>query len=129
VLETLRPDQALEVLNAAREVLVVRRLRLALGYWSRLRGLLGSSTLPPGEGLLLRPCSAIHTFFMRYPIDAVFVDRCGQVVGLRRGLRPWRASGSVGGAYATLELPAGTVARTGTQVGDILLFRPRQDRG
>jgi uncharacterized protein len=87
---------------------------------SRLRGLLGRSELRPGEGLLLRPASAIHTCFMRFPIDAVFLDRDWRVVGISGDVRPWRAAGSRG-AKAVLELPAGESSRRGLELGDRLL--------
>ena len=76
---------------------------------TRMRGLLGRSELPRGEGILLRPCGSIHTFFMRFPIDAVFVDRDGRVVGVERELKPWRTARRRG-AKAVLELAAGAAA-------------------
>jgi uncharacterized membrane protein (UPF0127 family) len=87
---------------------------------SRMRGLLGRSELRPGEGLLLRPASAIHTWFMRFPIDAVFLDRDWRVVGISDDVRPWRAR-SRRGAKAVLELPAGESARRQLAVGDLLV--------
>jgi uncharacterized protein len=87
---------------------------------SRLKGLLGRSELRPGEGLLLRPASAIHTCFMRFPIDAVFLDREWRVVGIRDDVRPWRTAASRG-AKAVLELPSGESARRGLSLGDQLL--------
>jgi uncharacterized protein len=87
---------------------------------SRLRGLLGRSELRPGEGLLLRPASAIHTCFMRFPIDAVFLDRDWRVLGICGDVRPWRAA-SRRGAKAVLELPAGESARRGLEPGDLLV--------
>jgi uncharacterized membrane protein (UPF0127 family) len=87
---------------------------------SRMRGLLGRSELRPGEGLLLRPASAIHTWFMRFPIDAVFLDRDWRVVGISDDVRPWRAR-SRRGAKAVLELPAGESARKQLAVGDLLV--------
>jgi uncharacterized membrane protein (UPF0127 family) len=86
---------------------------------SRMKGLLGRSELRPGEGLLLRPASAIHTCFMRFPIDAVFLDGGLRVLGISDELRPWRAA-SRRGARAVLELPAGESARRGLEVGDKL---------
>jgi uncharacterized protein len=88
---------------------------------SRLRGLLGRSELRPGEGLLLRPASAIHTCFMRFPIDAVFLDRDLRVVGISDDVAPWRAAAKRG-AKSVLELPAGESARRGLSLGDRLLF-------
>jgi uncharacterized membrane protein (UPF0127 family) len=86
---------------------------------SRLRGLLGRSALRPGEGLLLRPASAIHTCFMRFPIDAVFLDRELRVVRIADDVRPWRAAARRG-AHAVLELPAGEARRRGLEPGDSL---------
>ncbi len=86
---------------------------------SRLRGLLGRSELRPGEGLLLRPASAVHTCFMRFPIDVVFLDGGLRVLGISDELHPWRAA-SRRGARAVLELPAGESARRGLEVGDQL---------
>lgn len=87
---------------------------------SRMKGLLGRSELRSGEGLLLRPASAIHTFFMRFPIDAVFLDRDWRIVGISDGVAPWRTAGRKG-AKAVLELPAGESARRGLRPGDLLV--------
>ena len=84
---------------------------------SRARGLLGRKSLNPGEGLFLKPALSIHTFFMRFPIDAVFVGRDGVVVGVVAGLRPWRAATRFR-ARAVLELAAGDAARLDLRVGD-----------
>jgi uncharacterized protein len=88
---------------------------------SRMRGLLGRSELRPGEGLLLLPASSVHTFFMRFPIDAVFLDEGLRVLRISDELRPWRAA-SRRGARAVLELPAGESARRGLVAGDKLAF-------
>jgi uncharacterized protein len=100
---------------------VCERCRIAASPSSRLRGLLGRKGLEAGEGLLLRPASSIHTCFMRFPIDAVFVDRDGTVVRITRELRPWRAAGRRG-ARAVLELAAGECERRGVKQGDRLVF-------
>ena len=63
---------------------------VARSFWARLKGLIGRRGLPSGRGLLILRCNAIHTLFMRYPIDAVFLDRAGRVVRRVRGIRPWR---------------------------------------
>ena len=75
-----------------------------------MRGLLGRRGLDSGEGLLLRPAPSVMTFFMRFPIDAVFLDREGTVLKVRSNLRPWRLAGCRG-AHATLELAAGEAQR------------------
>ena len=98
---------------------VCERCTLADSPVTRLRGLLGRDGLEQGEGLLLRPASSIHTFFMRFPIDAVFLDRSLVVLGIADGIEPWRAA-SQRGAKAILELPAGESSRRGLAVGDQL---------
>lgn len=66
------------------------KARVARRFADRAKGLIGCRSLPPGEGLLIERCNAIHTFFMRFPIDAVFLDRRNEVVRTVRGIRPWR---------------------------------------
>jgi len=85
----------------------------------RLRGLLGRKPLGAGEGLLLRPTGSIHTCFMGFPIDAVFLDRDWRVMNIAREIRPWRAA-ATRRARAVLELRAGEAARRGVEVGDVL---------
>jgi hypothetical protein len=99
--------------------IICERCTLADSPLTRLKGLLGRDGLDSGEGLLLRPASSIHTFFMRFPIDAVFLDRELVVVGIAGGLQPWRAA-SRRGAKAVLELPAGESFRRELAVGDQL---------
>jgi hypothetical protein len=99
---------------------VCDRCVVAGSPFSRMKGLLGRSELRPGEGLLLRPASAIHTFFMRFPIDAVFLDREWRVVGIADDVAPWHTAARKG-AKAVLELPAGESARRGLRPGDLLV--------
>ena len=86
---------------------LVSRVEKAQGHASRARGLLGRAGLAPQEGLWIAPCAMIHTFFMRFAIDAVFLDRQLKVVRVLEGLKPWRFSPWVGGAGSVLELAAG----------------------
>ena len=86
---------------------------------TRLRGLLGRAGLRPNEGLLIRPTAAIHTWFMRFPIDAVFLDRDLVVVGIEPELGPWRFAGRRN-AKAVLELAAGESRRRGIEPGERL---------
>ena len=86
---------------------------------ARMRGLLGRKSLEQGEGMLLRRASSVHTFFMRFAIDVVFLDRNDTVVGIERELRPWRTARRRG-AKAVLELPAGAAAEARLAEGDRL---------
>jgi uncharacterized membrane protein (UPF0127 family) len=100
--------------------IVCERCVLADTALTRMRGLLGRRELPSGEGILLRPASSVHMAFMRFPIDAVFLDRDLRVLKVASDLRPWRAAGSRG-AKAVLEIPAGEAGRRGVTVGDRLI--------
>jgi uncharacterized membrane protein (UPF0127 family) len=87
--------------------------------FSRLRGLVGRAGMTPGEGLLLRPSPSIHTWFMRFAIDVVFLDRDLRVLRVVHSLKPWRFA-ACRGAHAVLELPPGVAAAHGVGVGDRL---------
>src|SRR5437899_10808443 len=84
-----------------------------------MRGLLGRKTLPAGDGILLRPASSVHMFFMAFAIDVVWLDRDLQVLGVTPELRPWRTAGRRG-ARAALELAAGECVRRSLVAGDRL---------
>jgi uncharacterized membrane protein (UPF0127 family) len=83
------------------------------------RGLLGRDTLDDGAALIIAPCSAIHTFSMRFAIDVVFVARDGRVLKTYSAVGPRRIAFSIG-AFAVVELPAGAIARSQTRVGEIV---------
>jgi hypothetical protein len=87
----------------------------------RRTGLLKHERLEPGHGLWIVPCESVHTFFMKFAIDLVYVDRKHKVRKVRSAVPPWRLSACLS-AHSILELPAGTAERTGTQAGDELLF-------
>ena len=95
---------------------VCERCAVADSFFTRLRGLLGRSELPRGEGLLLIPAPSVHTAFMRFPIDVVLLDRDLRVLAVREAVKPWRTAGARG-AKITLELPAGEAARQGIEAG------------
>ncbi len=98
------------------------RVRVASSLLDRAVGLLATATLSEGEGLWIKPCRSIHTFFMRYPIDTLFLDGQGRVL-VAKTYAPWRMSGWETKADGVLEFPAGTITRTQTQVGDQISFR------
>ena len=107
-------------LQTADGTVVAGEVEAATTLWPRFMGLMLRDTLPDGHGLVLRPCSSIHMFFMRFAIDAVFVDGEGTIVGVRPGLRPWTGFAMCRRAKACIELPVGTSARAGIAVGDRL---------
>ena len=87
----------------------------------RRTGLLKHQRLEPGEGLWIRPCESVHTFFMKFPIDLVYVDKQRKVRKVRHAVPAWRVSACLV-AESVLELPAGTAERTQTKPGDVLAF-------
>ena len=99
--------------------IVCERCLLAESALTRMKGLLGRRNLPSGEGILLKPASSVHMAFMRFAIDAVFLDRDLRVLKIADDLKPWRAAGARG-AKSVVELPAGEAARRGLTVGDRL---------
>ena len=107
-------------LETADGTVVADHVEVADTLWSRFMGLMFRRELPPGHGLLIRPCSSIHMFFMRFPLDVVFVDADGRVLRVLHSIRPWRASTPVRGAKAAIELAAGTAARYGVSTGSVV---------
>jgi uncharacterized membrane protein (UPF0127 family) len=89
-----------------------------------MRGLLGRKELPRGEGMLLRPAASVHTAFMRFPIDVVFVDGAGRVLDIAHSVHPWRAV-ACRGAKAVVELAAGECSRRDLELGDELVLPQR----
>jgi len=107
------------VLRKEDGTVVCARCELAERPLQRMRGLLGRAGLDADEGMLFRPAGSIHMFFMRFPIDAVFCDAELRVLGVERGLRPWRTAGRRG-AKVVVELAAGAAA--GVEPGDRLVL-------
>lgn len=105
---------------ARTRVPVARQVTMATTWGSRLRGLLGRRALPEGEAMVFPSCRSIHTWGMGFPIDAAFVDRSWRVVAVREHLAPWRVVLPVRRAWGVVELPSGTLERTGLRVGDVL---------
>ena len=96
---------------------VVPRLWRAEGFAGRALGLMGRRDLPVGEALRLAPCGAIHTGFLRFPIDALFLSRDGVIVRFARGIRPWRGCAGGRGAVAVVEARAGWIDPAAVPVG------------
>jgi len=107
------------LMNARTSQVVAHDVELADTRESRRKGLLGRDSLDSRAALILRPCFSVHTAFMRFPIDVVFVDREGTVVKVVRNLVAWRIAGAWG-AHAAIEFAAGTIAAGAVDVGDRL---------
>lgn len=108
--------------NATKGTLLADAAETADTFAARFKGLMGVSDFPFGRGLLIVPCTSIHTFFMKVAIDALFLDRSRAVVAVYHALAPWRMSRFHPGAHSVLELPAGTAVASQTETGDRLSF-------
>ncbi len=97
--------------------------RVADNFFSRFIGLMGKKSLSEGMGLMIMPCNSIHCFFMRFPIDAMFLDENNRVLRMYSELKPWRVTGIVRNARKVIELPAGTLVRSDVRVGDVIVFQ------
>lgn len=117
---------AICIVNQTRNRTLADQGELARSFVARGRGLMGRTTLPMSYALIIYPEWSIHTFFMRIPIDVLFVDHDNRVVGLRRAMPPSRPFAGVApwrGRYV-IEMPAGVIDTTGTAIGDQLVLTP-----
>ena len=113
----------LRVVNTTRSAVLATQLEIAGSHSTRRKGLLGRALLYEGEGLWIIPCESVHTFFMRFPIDLVYLDRKHRIRKVRHAVGAWRVSACLT-AHSVLELPAGVVRATGTRAGDLVEFAP-----
>ena len=107
------------VSNKTRNTVLADSADVADSSAKRRTGLLKHDRLAPGQGLWIVPCESVHSFFMKFPIDLVYLDRKHKVRKIRHNMAPWRMSICLS-AHSILELPAGVLAATGTQAGDQL---------
>jgi len=114
-----RRDMA-RAFNETKRTELAGDVRLARNLWSKFWGLMGRRPLADGEGLLLRPCTSVHTFFMRFRIDVIFLDKTNTVVKIIPAMKPWRAALGGRGAHSALELNGGSAEAAGLDVGDML---------
>jgi uncharacterized protein len=99
---------------------LAREVRLARSMWARFWGLMGRGSLADGHGVWIRPCSSVHTFFMRFPIDVIFLDRSNRVVKIVPAMKPWRTALGGRDAHSVLELNAGIAEGVDLRTGDSL---------
>jgi uncharacterized protein len=109
--------------NSTRNTFLATNATMANTSEKRRQGLLKHDSLPRGEGLYIVPCEGVHSFFMKFSIDVLYLDRKKKVVKIVPGWKPWRISLCLR-AHGVLELPAGTAEETATQPGDQLVFHP-----
>lgn len=112
----------MQILDQTRGTTVASRVRVADNFLARGRGLIGMPPLQAGEGLVIKPCKGVHMWFMKYPIDVVYVDREDRVVDVDENMQPWRLGRPRPRARYVIELPAGAAGAAGVQVGDQLVL-------
>jgi hypothetical protein len=115
------PLRLVRVTNVTRGTNLASSVEVADTTGTRRRGLLGRMSLPAGHGLWIIPCEGVHTWFMHFPIDLIFVNRDRRIVRLRSDVVPWRLSACFS-AVSVLEVAAGSIRASGTERGDLLDF-------
>jgi uncharacterized membrane protein (UPF0127 family) len=118
----------MQVANLTRNTVVATSVEVADSGQTRNKGLLGRKGLPPGGGLWIVPCESVHTFFMQFPIDLIYLDRKMRIKKLRHAVPAWRLSACLS-AHSVLELAAGAILESQTEVGDKLEFSDEAPKG
>src|ERR1051325_8582899 len=113
----------MQIVNVSKRQVLATHCRLANTFLKRAVGLLNRTSLPPGEGLLLDRCHGVSTIGLRFPIDVVFLDKSLRVIRQVSFVKPFRMGPAARQAIYVLELPAGTIQQTQTEVGDQIQFR------
>jgi uncharacterized membrane protein (UPF0127 family) len=113
-----------KIINTTKNTVLAERAEIADSFWLRLKGLLGRRQLEPNTGLILNPCNSIHTFFMRFSIDAAFVDSQNKIIKVYHALPAWRLSAIFFNSVFCIELPAETLLASHAEVGDYIQVVP-----
>lgn len=112
----------MKIFNKSNNKVLAENVEVAAHTFSRMRGLLGRNGLKSGEALIIRHCASVHTFFMRFTIDVVFVDRNSRVVKAVPRLKPWRITPFYAGSSFCIELPEGAIEAASIDTGTELIF-------
>jgi len=105
-------------INTRTHTTLATNVRVADTLFTRMKGLLGKKELPKGQALWIKPCFSVHTFFMKFPIDVVFLNKTNQVIAAVSNLSPNRMTRLYPQSFSVLELPTGTIAASNTVIGD-----------
>lgn len=109
-----------KLMNFTKNQLLLAELQTARSFWARGKGLLGVNSLKPEQGLWILWCCSIHTFFMRFSIDCIFVDQQMRVKALKKNVKPWKLVLPIWGATSVFEMSSGTIDRHNIELGDQL---------
>ncbi len=124
--QPVKMDDRLRVVNTTRQIELADRVELAGSGAKRSKGLLGRTGLGPGEGMWIVPCEAVHTFWMKFALDLVYLDRQHHVAKIKRNVPPWRLSACLT-AHSVIEFAAGSIRESDVQPGDKLEFLPASE--
>jgi uncharacterized membrane protein (UPF0127 family) len=108
----------MRAINLSKNQILADNLDCAVTVFARMRGLLGKGSMTRGTGLLIKPCKGIHTFGMKFEIDALFLDKENKVIAMKKKIQRNRMTRVYFSAFSVLELPAGTIDMTSTKLGD-----------
>jgi uncharacterized membrane protein (UPF0127 family) len=112
----------MKIVNRTRNTILAQDIIVADAAFERMKGLLGRKDFRQGEALIIKPCNSIHTFFMHFPIDVLFVDKHSSVIKAISALAPFRLTSIYFNAAFVIELPVGTIQSSSTAKGDTLLL-------
>jgi hypothetical protein len=113
----------ISILNVTRNTQIANRAEVAGSGMKRSKGLLGRKGLDAGEGMWIVPCEAVHTFFMQFPLDLIYLDKKNRIRKVKSNVRPWRLSVCLS-AHSIIELPVGAIRDSQSHSGDIVKFEP-----
>jgi uncharacterized protein len=111
----------MKIYNSTQNNLISDDAKMADNFFTRSVGLLSKKAVSEGEGLIIKPCCSIHTFFMRFEIDVLFVNKKNEIVALYENVKPWRILPIHLTSYYVIELPAGTIPKNNISKGDIII--------
>lgn len=116
------------IINSSKNTILVSSLTSADHSLARILGLMGQKDFQ-NKGLIITSCNQVHTFFMRFTIDCLFLDKSQSVIAVIPNLKPWRISPKIKNAEMVVELPAGTILKSYTEAGDLILWEKRKENG
>ena len=110
----------MKVLDKDTGVTIIENLKLAYSFMKRLKGLMFDKQMQPQSGVHIKPCTSVHTFFMKFPIDVIYVDKEMRIVGLEQSLKPGEIGKRYKNVHSVIELEAGKILELGIIVGQTL---------
>lgn len=110
----------MNVYNSSKNIVIATQVKVAKNFFTRTIGLLSRKSLSKEEGLVIKPCSSIHTFFMKFAIDVLFINKKGQIIALYENVKPWKILPLHFTSSYVIELPAGTILDKNIDKGDVV---------